>query len=169
MNVDIQMVVLALCGALTVGAALAVAVLRNPVHCGLFAAVAFAGFGTLFLALGAEFIGFILILVYVGAVAILIMFVILLTRPREGVRQRAKVDLRIVSGVVVAAAVAVTLGWCVLASAPVAQRSVERGIDVAMIGAALVGDYGAPLLAVGVLLTVAMVGGVLFAFDNDPE
>lgn len=156
--------------ALTLGAALAVAMLPNPVHCGLSAAAAFAGFGCLFLALGAEFLGFIQILVYVGAVAILIMFVILLTRPREAGRDRLRVHgLSSVPGIVVALAVLGVLVWSILGAAPVQPSAAPSPSDVAFLGEALVSDYAAPLLAVGVLLTVALVGGVLFAFDNDPE
>ena len=54
--------------------------LRGLVHCALALAVAFAGIGTLYLSLGAQFLGLAQLLVYVGAIAVLIVFVILLTR-----------------------------------------------------------------------------------------
>ena len=57
--------------------------LRNLVHCALSLAVTFAGLAALYLELNAEFVGFAQILVYVGAVAILIVFAILLTRGSE--------------------------------------------------------------------------------------
>ena len=53
---------------------------RGLVHCALALAVAFAGIGTLYLSLGAQFLGLAQLLVYVGAIAVLIVFVILLTR-----------------------------------------------------------------------------------------
>src|ERR1043166_10263457 len=57
--------------------------LRNLVHCALCLMVTFAGLAALFLQLNAQFVGFAQILVYIGAVAILIVFAILLTRSSE--------------------------------------------------------------------------------------
>src|SRR5579885_612336 len=57
--------------------------LRNLVHCALMLAVSFSGVAAIYLQLNAEFVGFTEILVYVGAVAILIVMAILLTRSGE--------------------------------------------------------------------------------------
>ena len=64
----------------TLVGACAAMMLRGLVHCALALAVAFAGIGTLYLSLGAQFLGLAQLLVYVGAIAVLIVFVILLTR-----------------------------------------------------------------------------------------
>ena len=64
----------------TLFAAAAAMSLRNLVHCALSLVVALAGLAALYLALDAQFVGFAQILVYVGAVAILIVFAVLLTR-----------------------------------------------------------------------------------------
>ena len=68
---------------LTIASASAAMSLRNLVHCALSLALTFTGLAALFLQLNAEFVGFAQILVYVGAVAILIVFAILLTRGGE--------------------------------------------------------------------------------------
>src|SRR5437867_11904771 len=68
---------------LTVGAAVAAMTLRNLVHCALVLTLALAGLAAFYLQLDAQFVGFAQILVYVGAVAILIVFAILLTRGSE--------------------------------------------------------------------------------------
>src|SRR5947207_7126016 len=68
---------------LTVASAIAAMTLRNLVHCALALAITFAGLAALYLQLSAQFAGFAQILVYVGAVAILIVFAILLTRSGE--------------------------------------------------------------------------------------
>lgn len=81
MNTSIAYFASTAIGLLTLLAAFAAVTLRNPIHCGLSLALSFMGLAALFIFLGAEFVGFIQILVYVGAVAVLIMFVILLTRP----------------------------------------------------------------------------------------
>src|SRR5438093_4578831 len=67
----------------TIAGAIAAMSLRNPVHCALCLVIAFAGLAAAYLQLGAEFVGFAQILVYIGAVAILIVFAILLTRSSE--------------------------------------------------------------------------------------
>src|SRR2546421_5787781 len=69
--------------ALTLVSAVAAMSLRNLVHCALCLIVTFAGLAALFLQLNAQFVGFAQILVYIGAVAILILFAILLTRSSE--------------------------------------------------------------------------------------
>src|SRR6266699_5471449 len=80
----ITLVILAL---LTLGGAVAAMSLRNLVHCALALTVAFAGLAALYLQLDAQFVGFAQILVYVGAVAILIVFAILLTGGSEPPKQ----------------------------------------------------------------------------------
>ena len=70
----------AIIAVLTIASAVAAMTLRNLVHCALALTVTFVGLAAAFLQLGAEFAGLAQILVYVGAVAILIVFTILLTR-----------------------------------------------------------------------------------------
>src|SRR5438445_11103850 len=72
-----------LLAALTLVSAAGAMSLRNLVHCALCLIVTFAGLAALFLNLDAEFVGFAQILVYIGAVAVLILFAILLTRSSE--------------------------------------------------------------------------------------
>ena len=69
--------------ALTIAGGLAAMLLKNLVHCALALTAAFAGLALLFLQLDAQFAGFAQILVYIGAVAILIVFAILLKRSSE--------------------------------------------------------------------------------------
>src|ERR1035438_8678438 len=68
---------------LSVAGALAAALLKKTVHCALALTVAFAGLALMFLELDAQFAGFAQILIYIGAVAILVVFAILLTRNAE--------------------------------------------------------------------------------------
>ena len=73
--------------ALTIIGALAAMTLRNLIHCALCLALTFIGIAGLFLSLNAAFVAFAQILVYVGAVAILIVFATLLTRNSETVSE----------------------------------------------------------------------------------
>src|SRR5438132_8645976 len=74
-------------GVVTLAGAMAAMSLRNLVHCALCLVAAFGGLAGLFLQLGAQFVGLAQVLVYIGAVAILIVFAILLTRGSEPPQQ----------------------------------------------------------------------------------
>lgn len=140
--------------------------LKHLVHCALALTVAFLGLALLFLQLDAQFAGFAQILVYIGAVVILIVFAILLTRgaelPKEGVFSRTWPV-----GMVIAAAVFAVLGWAVLESAnQLPQQSATPAVTVRDIGNALVGRYVLPLEIVALLLTAATVGAVIVAMHE---
>ncbi len=100
--------------ALTVAGGLAAVLLKNLVHCALALTVAFAGLALLFLELDAQFAGFAQILVYIGAVAILVVFAILLTHGPEGPKEGGVFSRTWLAGLVVAAAVFAVLAWAVL-------------------------------------------------------
>ncbi len=155
-----------LMAALTVAGAVAAVTLRNTVHCALALSVAFAGIALMFLSLDAQFAGFAQILVYIGAVAILIVFAILLTRgsdtPAAGVFSRTWF-----AGLAIAAAVFAVLGWAVIATAPkLAHDSPAPSVNVEQIGTALMGRYVLPLEIVALLLTAALIGAVIVAMHE---
>jgi len=153
--------------ALAVGGALAAVLLKNTVHCALALTIAFAGIALLFLQLDAQFAGFAQILVYIGAVAILVVFAILLTRgsetPKDGVYGR-KWPL----GLVIAAAVFSDLAWAVLQSARVLPHEAISAptVTVLQIGNALIGRYVLPLEIIALLLTAALIGAVIVAMHE---
>lgn len=152
--------------ALTLGGALTAVVLKNTVHCALALTVAFAGLAFLFLGLDAQFAGFAQILVYIGAVAILVVFAILLTRgsetPTESVYSRYAF-----SGIVAAAAVFAVLGWAVTQSVRALPNQLQTPSATAQeIGVSLVGRYVLPLEILAVLLTVATIGAVIVALHE---
>jgi NADH-quinone oxidoreductase subunit J len=159
-------IVFYLIAALTVAGAVATVLLKPLVHAALAVTVAFAGLAFLFLSLDAQFAGFAQILVYIGAVAILIVFAILLTKgsevPSDGVFSRTWLI-----GFVIAAAVFSALGWAVLQSASsLPQQSGVPHVTVHDIGIALVGRYVLTLEIVALLLTVATVGAVIVAMHE---
>ncbi|MGA8044024.1 MAG: NADH-quinone oxidoreductase subunit J [Terracidiphilus sp.] len=153
--------------ALTVAGSLAAMTLRNLVHCALAVAVAFAGLAMLFLQMDAEFVGFVQILVYVGAVAILVVFAILLTRASEDGKAGAVFSRTWMTGLLIAAAVFAVLGGAVLRSAQgLALTTGKPEITVAQIGEALMSRYVLPLEIVALLLTAALVGAVIVAMHE---
>jgi NADH-quinone oxidoreductase subunit J len=152
--------------ALTVAGALAAVMLKNTVHCALALTVAFAGLALLFLQLDAQFAGFAQILVYIGAVAILVVFAILLTKgsetPRDGVYSH-----NWFVGLVIAAGVFAVLGWAVMGSARILpHETAVPTVTVLEIGNALVGRYVLALEIVAVLLTAATIGAVIVAMHE---
>jgi NADH-quinone oxidoreductase subunit J len=155
---------------LLAGAVGAVA-LRNLVHCALAVTVAFAALAGLYLQLNAEFIGFAQVLVYVGAVAILIVFAVLLTRG-GGAGGGPVFSGSWVVGVAIALAVFGVLAGVILASrawpAPAPQPAAT--VAVRRIGEELMTRYVLPLEVVGLLLTGALIGAVIIAQrDRRPE
>ena len=152
---------------ITLGGGVAAVTLKHLVHCALALTVAFLGLALLFLELDAQFAGFAQILVYIGAVVILIVFAILLTHgaelPKEGVFSRGWFV-----GLVIAAGVFAVLGWAVLQSVRfVPQQSEVPAVTVHDIGDALVGPYVLPLEIVALLLTAATVGAVFVAIHEN--
>jgi len=172
--------------------AVAAVVMRNLFHCALSLTLSFVALGVLFMALGAEFIGLVQITVCVGAVAVLIVFAILLTHPEQvktGVTSFA--SWHAIQGGLAAYAVLLALLCCIFFSPfarlrPGVQRLNDRSAarllplssyseissnrdqesvsaPVAAIGRNLMGPYMVPLQATGVLLTVALVGAALLA------
>ena len=159
-------VVFYLIAAVTIAGGLAAVLLKPLVHAALAVTVAFGGLALLFLSLDAQFAGFAQILVYIGAVAILIVFAILLTRgselPKDGVFSRTWVI-----GLVIAAGIFAVFGWAILQTAPtLPQQSAVPAVTVHDIGIALVGRYVLPLEIVALLLTAATIGAVIVAMHE---
>jgi NADH-quinone oxidoreductase subunit J len=153
----------------TLLAASAAMSLRNLVHCALSFVVVFAGLAAMYLQLDAQFVGFAQILVYVGAIAILIVFAILLTRSGETPNQ-AVLAPGWLAGIVVSAGVFTVLGWAVLNSKALPKENTEApAATVKGIGDVLMSKYILPLEVIGLLLTVAMIGAVVVALKESSK
>ncbi|MDQ6765309.1 MAG: NADH-quinone oxidoreductase subunit J [Verrucomicrobiota bacterium] len=148
---------------LTLGAALAATLLPKLIHAALSLAVAFVGVAAFYFLLGAEFVGLVQIFVYVGAVAILIVFTILLT-PRDEEKERAFNW----SGVVLALAVFGALVYAILRSSSVglATTPLAEALTVRRIGQVLMTDYVWPLQCVGLVLTAALLGALVLVIEE---
>jgi NADH-quinone oxidoreductase subunit J len=148
----------------TIVSAVAAMSLRNLVHCALCLALTFLGVAGLFLHMNASFVAFAQILVYVGAVAVLLVFAILLTRHPAGGETvvtsnlMLSIPLTIVIGALLLNAIFSTR--LTLAAEPAVAPTVRQ------LGAALMTSYIVPLEILGVLLTVALLGGVVLALPE---
>ena len=147
---------------LTLGAALAAATLPKLIHAALSFALSFVGVAAFYFLLGAEFVGLVQIFVYVGAVAVLIVFTILLTR-RDDKTERGFNW----SGVLIAGAVFASLVYAI-AKTPgltIASPSIAP-LSVRQIGQALMTDYVWPLQCVGLVLTAALIGALVLVLEE---
>lgn len=156
----------AIIAGLTVGGAIAAMTLRNLVHCALCLVVTFAGMAALFLQLNAQFVGFAQVLVYVGAVAILIVFAILLTRAAEP-GPRASTTTGAGWGIGIAVVAFLAMASAVFSSA-VSRHGPPPPSDVTVraIGDKLMTEYVLPLEVIALLLTAAMIGAVIIAMQE---
>ena len=146
----------------TLAAALAAATLQKLMHAALCFAVMFVGVSALFFLLGAEFVGLVQVFVYIGAVAVLIVFTILLTR-----HDTEKVRGFKWNGVVVALGVFGGLSWAMenTESLSALPPQVEP-VTVHRIGELLMTSYVWPLQCVGVLLTAALIGALILVLEE---
>jgi NADH-quinone oxidoreductase subunit J len=156
--------------AITLIGACAAMMLRGLVHCALAVAIAFAGLGTLYLNLGAQFLGLAQLLVYVGAIAVLIVFVILLTRGGDSDSPPLSRAALPMTGLLVAACIFAVLAWAVFhsfavhpAGAPATPATVRE------LGAVLMDGYVLPLEVIGLMLTAALIGAVIIAMKENRD
>jgi NADH-quinone oxidoreductase subunit J len=170
MNTLIQ-VSFALVTALIVGSAMMAVTVRNIIHAALWLISCFFGVGALYLLLEAEFIAVAQVLIYVGAVSILILFAIMLTRQLEAGRYMVTGWRLWVTSVICVALFAAVLIPTLLSHrwnlpAPPAAGSSEQLIGPAELGRDFVFTYLLQFQVVGVLLTMALIGAIVIAFDE---
>jgi NADH-quinone oxidoreductase subunit J len=147
---------------LTLAAALAAATLRPLMHAALSFAVLFVGVAAFFFLLGAEFVGLVQIFVYIGAVAVLIVFTILLTRRDVGKDRGFNWG-----GPIVAVAVFGGLTWSILKTQSLAVVAPHMpSLTVKQIGAALMTTYVWPLQCMGLLLTATLIGALVLVMEE---
>ena len=142
---------------------------RNLVHSVLALIVTFAGLAVLYLQLGAQFIGLAQVLVYIGAVAILIVFAILLTRDNTSTTQIVPIGSW-KGNSFVALAVFAVVAWAIFQS-PTLERAPLSQPEISMqqIGNSLMMRYALPLEIIGLVLTVALIGAVTIAINEKKE
>jgi len=155
-----------LLGFIIAASAVAAVALRNLVHCALALSVSFAGLAAIYLFLNAQFVGFAQILVYIGAVAILIVFAILLTGRGE-LERGAGFSAGWMIGLGVALAVFGTLAGLLLSShLLVREMPPPAPTSVRDLGDQLMTHWVLPLEVLGLLLTAALIGSVVIVMKE---
>ena len=172
----IQALVFYLFATVTVLSAVMVVTSRNPVHSVLFLILAFFNAAALFLLMGAEFIAMMLVVVYVGAVAVLFLFVVMMldinfTALRQGFQTYLPIGLLI--GVVLFVEILISLGaWSIgpemiaAASAPTPAPADVSNTNA--IGKLLYTQYVLLFQISGLILLVAMIGAIVLTLRQRP-
>ena len=160
----------------TVASAFMVIAAKNPVHSVLFLILAFVNAAALFLMLGAEFLAMILVVVYVGAVAVLFLFVVMMldvdfVELRQGFLQYLPVGalvgiIFLVELLLVVGTWATSPGMLKAKDAPVI--SVERLTNTEAIGLVLYTTYIHYFQLAGIILLVAMIGAIVLTLRHKP-
>jgi NADH-quinone oxidoreductase subunit J len=163
--------------AVCVGSAVMVIASRNPVHSVLFLILAFVNAAGLFVLLGAEFLAMILIVVYVGAVAVLFLFVVMMldvdfAELRQGFLNYLPVGALV--GAIVLAELLIVVGAWVIGpnvaanvTAPIPASNVINNTQA--LGLVLYTRYVYFFQASGVILLVAMVGAIVLTLQHKPN
>jgi NADH-quinone oxidoreductase subunit J len=156
-----------------VASAVMVVTARNPVHSVLFLILAFVNAAGLFVLLGAEFLAMILIVVYVGAVAVLFLFVVMMldvdfAELRQGVLNYLPVGV-LIGGVLLAELLLVVGGWVIAPSTGQPAAAPANVTNTAALGLVLYTKYVYFFEAAGLILLVAMIGAIVMTLQHKPQ
>lgn len=149
--------------------ALLVITARNPVHSVLWLVLAFFNSAGLFVLLGAEFIAFLMVIVYVGAVAVLFLFVVMMLEVdfkalRQGAMQYVPLGL-LIGGILLAELIYMYNGLDIPSEITQSADAVENSLAL---GRVLYTDYIFPFQIAGLILFVAMIGAIVLTHRTRP-
>ncbi|MGD8310895.1 MAG: NADH-quinone oxidoreductase subunit J [Chromatiales bacterium] len=163
--------------AVAVAAGLLVVLARNPVHSVLWLILAFFSSAGLMVLLGAEFVAMLLVIVYVGAVAVLFLFVVMMldvnfAELRQGLAEYLPLGALI--GLVLLVELGLVIGhWAIAGAAPEARAAAAPAPadihNVQALGRILYDDYIYLFQAAGLILLVAMIGAIVLTLYHRPN
>jgi NADH-quinone oxidoreductase subunit J len=157
-----------------VGSAFAVITARNPVHSVFFLILAFFNAAGLFVLLGAEFLAMILVIVYVGAVAVLFLFVVMMLDIDFAELKRGAQEYFLVGAgvgvVLLGELIAATYFWKFSPAAPstLGAPTPDHVSNTEAIGRILYTDYVYYFQIAGLVLLVAMIGAIVLTLRHRP-
>jgi NADH-quinone oxidoreductase subunit J len=149
--------------ALMIVAAVRVVTTKNVVHAALYLVIVLAGVAAQFLLLGAEFIGITQVLVYIGAIVVLFLFGIMLTRAKLGVDDTVGKERHLMA-VLVALLLLGVMGYALVdgfRDVKVGERN--PAFNTAAVSDSIFSQYLIPFEAVSVLLLAALIGAITVA------
>ncbi len=155
-------------GAMAVGCALAMVAQRNPLYSAISLIGVFVSLACLYMTLQAPFIAAVQVIVYAGAIMVLVVFVIMLLNVEEEVRRPVRLHFLIPLGVFLAAVLIAEAAFILKLPGPasrmdaLAQRPSDVGLT-ASIGTGLFTEYLLPFEVTSVLILMALVGAITLA------
>jgi NADH-quinone oxidoreductase subunit J len=170
MNILI-MVIFFVLSAFTLAAGIMVVTVKNIIHAALWLIASFFTVAALYLLMEAEFIAIVQVLIYVGAISILVLFAIMLTRhvTGEGVRQlyqRWWIALIVAAALFGLLVVPTVYNYDWNAVPPTAPGQAATLSSAVQIGTAFMREYLLPFEIVSILLLVALIGAIVIAFEE---
>jgi NADH-quinone oxidoreductase subunit J len=173
-QMSVELLIFYVFAAVTVASAVMVVAARNPVHSVLFLILCFFNAAGLFILIGAEFLAMVLVVVYVGAVAVLFMFVVMMLdinfiRLREGFLQYLPIGA-LVGVILLVELVLVGTTWVlrVPAGAAAVEEAAVPVSNTRALGLLLYTDYFYLFQTAGLILLVAIVGAIALTLRARP-
>ena len=158
---------------ITVGASLMVISLKNTVHSVFFLILGFITTGCLFIMIGAEFLGMILLIIYVGAVAVLFLFVVMMLNVAEG-NQSSTTEKKsthipsclIVSIIILLEILVVTGGWKYKSNFVKTESLIIDGnlTNTHLLGNVIYTQYIHLFQVAGIILLLAIIGAIIITY-----
>jgi NADH-quinone oxidoreductase subunit J len=136
---------------------------RNVVHAALWLVVALASIAGVFLLLAAPFVAFVQVIIYVGAIVVLILFGIMLTRAPVGRRVLDNTLRARIGALVIGAGVFAMLTWFMADAWGGKRIANQAATTTSALGIAIFKNYVLPFEAVSVLLLAALIGAIVLA------
>ena len=165
----LRYIVFLLLTVMTLGGALGVVLSRTLFHSGLLLVLSFAGVVGYYVLLDAGFLAAVQLLVYIGAIAILILFAIMLTRGLMAKQQSQRNQQWLIAALVALLVFVVLVVVLLQVEWPVAseQALASPNVSISQLGQELLGPYVIPFEIASVLLLVALIGAVILARETE--
>jgi len=159
---------------ITVGSALMVIASKNTVHAVFFLILDFISVGCLFIMIGAEFLGMIMLIVYVGAVAVLFLFVVMMLNVAEqkqswfrGLKESTHIPVGLIVSIIILLEVLVVIGGWKYKSNFISTESIvvdSNFSNTHQLGSVLYTDYIYLFQIAGIILLLSMVGAIVLTY-----
>jgi NADH-quinone oxidoreductase subunit J len=159
---------------ITVGSALMVIVSKNTVHAVFFLILDFISVGCLFIMIGAEFLGMIMLIVYVGAVAVLFLFVVMMLNVAEqkqswfrGLKKSTHIPVGLIVSIVILLEVLVVIGGWKYKANFISTDSLiidSNYSNTHQLGSVLYTDYIYLFQIAGIILLLSMIGAIVLTY-----
>lgn len=151
--------------AITLGTGILTVISRNPIHSAVYMVICFFSIAGHFLLINAQFLAVVHVIVYAGAIMVLLLFTLMLMNLNEQHEEKKKIASRI-AAVLAACLTGFVLLASVVKASPVIEEYSAAGTDfqsVKVIGQVLLDEYLVPFEFASILLITAMIGAVMIS------